>query len=108
MAYRIVVLQLVAVLITASVMSLAGVGQMAAALTAGGVCVLPAAVFAHQASRGRSAARLVGQGVAKMASTVALMAMAFAILEPQALGFFCAFAAAQAMYVVGPLVWREG
>ncbi|MDP6828585.1 MAG: hypothetical protein QF921_10960 [Pseudomonadales bacterium] len=106
MAYRIVVLQLVAVFVAASVMSLVGAGQVEAALLAGVVCVVPTALFAHLSANTRHAARLIGQGVGKMVLTVVLMAIAFAAFRPQAFGFFATLVVAQAAYVVAPLVWR--
>ena len=103
-SYRIVVLQIVVVLVTASVLSLVGSAQAEAALWAGVVCVPPAAMFAWSANRTRQAGRVLGQGVAKMIATVALMALVFANVKPEALGFFVAFAAASLAYVVAPLV----
>lgn len=90
-------------------MSLIGVEQALAALMAGLVCVVPGALFAWQAARTHSAARVLRQGVAKLGLTIALMVAVIAALRPQALGFFSAFVAAQAAYVVGPLLLsREG
>ena len=107
MAYRIVALQLVVVIVTASVMSLVATGEAVAALLAGVVSVVPAAIFAWRSASTRQAARIVGLGVGKMVLTILLMVAVFAVFKPLALGFFVAFVAAQTAYVVAPLLWPQ-
>ena len=101
--YRIVALQLWAALVLAAALLFVGRDQAAAALLGGAVCVLPAGYFAWRVEHERSAARLLGHGVMKSMTTVALMALVFATLQPPLLGFFSAFVLLQLMYVVGPL-----
>lgn len=100
---RIVLLQAcTAILLTAGFWA-AGTEQGFAALLGGAVSVGPNAYFAWRSRAERDPVRLIVQGVAKLASTVSLMAVAFAIAKPAPLGFFAVFIATQAVHVVGAL-----
>lgn len=102
----IVVLQLMTSLVVAAGLSLIDNSQAWAALLAGAVCVPPAAYFAWRAQNERAPGRLLGQGLMKFVSTLTLMALAFALAQPEPLGFFSAFVLMQMMYVVGPMLFR--
>lgn len=101
----IVLLQLMTSLVVAAAFALADNSQAQAALVAGAVCVVPGAYFAWRAMVERSPGRLLGQGVMKFVLTLALMAVAFAVIQPAPLGFFTAFVLMQTMYVAGPVVF---
>lgn len=102
---QIVVLQSMTSLLMAAGLTLVDTSQTKAALLAGAICVIPGGYFAWRAVRERSPGRLLGQGMLKFLLTVTSMALVFAVFKPAPLGFFATFAAMQAMYVAGPLVF---
>ncbi|MDA1073248.1 MAG: ATP synthase subunit I [Proteobacteria bacterium] len=104
LTYRIVIAQLIAVVVVAVGMSLVEVAESRGALIGGVVSVLPAAWFAWRAHRTRRGAVLVAQGAVKSLAAIGLMVVAFVSIRPAPLGFFTALVAAQAMYLVVPLL----
>jgi hypothetical protein len=80
-----------------------GLIQTVSALAAGVVCVVPGAWYAWRATRERSGARFLLQGVVKFVLTIALMALGIVLLRPAPAGFFGTFVLLQAMYVLVPL-----
>jgi len=94
-------LQAAAALVAAAGCWFWGGTHVLGALAAGVACVVPNGYFAWRSSRERSAARLLGAGVAKFVATVVLMALAFAMLELSPLAFFGTFVVLQLVHVVG-------
>jgi F0F1-type ATP synthase assembly protein I len=100
----IVALQVASAVVVATGLSLVDASQAIAALLAGAVVVLPNGYFALLAKPERSPGWLLAHGIMRFLLTVTLMALAFAVFKPAALGFFSAFVLMQAMYAVGPLL----
>jgi len=99
--YRVVALQGLMTCAAALVGGCFGLAQAQAAMLAGAAVVVPSAWYALQAGRQRSAGRLLGQGVARMLATVALMAAAIVAFEPAAAGFFGTLVLLQLAYLAG-------
>jgi F0F1-type ATP synthase assembly protein I len=101
----IVLLQLTTSVVVATVMLLVDAWQAVSALLAGAAIVIPGGYFAWRARVEHSPGRLLAHGMMKFVSTVALMALSFAVLQAAPLGFFSAFVLMQAMYVIGPVLF---
>ena len=106
--HRIVYLQLAVTLIAAIVLRLVWSPEQALAALPGGFAgVLPGAYFAWRTTVERSPERLLAQGVVKIVLSFALLALGVVVFKPAPGGFFATFALVQAMYVIGPLVFRR-
>lgn len=101
----IVLLQLATAVVMAAGLLLVDAWQAVSALLAGAATVIPGGYFAWRARVEHSPGRLLAHGMMKFASTVALMALSFAVLQAAPLGFFSAFVLMQAMYAIGPLLF---
>ncbi|MFU8813870.1 MAG: ATP synthase subunit I [Pseudomonadales bacterium] len=103
----IVMLQLTTALVVAGGLFLLDAREAESALLAGATIVIPGGYFAWRARVERSPGRLLAHGMMKFVSTVALMALSFAVFDAAPLGFFSAFVLMQAMYVIAPLLFAD-
>ena len=85
-----------------------GLEQTVSALAAGLACVIPGAWYAWRATKERSGARFLLQGVLKFMLTIALMAACIILIRPEPAGFFGTFVLLQTMYVLAPLSGANG
>ena len=101
LAGRIVVLQ--GVLGSLCVAGFAAVDprESVAAMAAMVATVIPSAYYVWVQQRTFNATRLLLHGVYKIAATMTLIAVSFAVLEVPPLGFFVSFASMQLSYVAG-------
>lgn len=105
--HRVVALQGLLTLLAAAVGAVVDPAQGKAALLAGAAVLGPTAWYARQTGRQRSPGRLLGQGVARMLATVALMAAVIVAFEPAAAGFFATLILLQLAYLAA-LVGTDG
>ena len=117
--FRIVGLQVAAVVAVCLLMLFSGLPQAASALLGGAVIVLPNALFAFGVARRlsldgddarlREARRLVSHGTFKWVLSAVLMAVAVAVVTLEPLGFFAALTVAVVTQMIAPLVpWVDG
>lgn len=112
--FRIVGLQVAAVLAVCLLMLFSGFCQAASALLGGAVIALPNALFAIGAARRLSldgddarlgeARRLIGQGAFKWLLAAVLMALVFSLTTVAPLGFFAALTVAVLVQMIAPLL----
>ena len=112
--FRIVGLQVAAVVAVCLLMLFSGLSQAASALLGGAVIVLPNALFAFGVARRlsldgddarlREARRLVGHGTFKWLLSAVLMALAVSTVALEPLGFFAALTVAVVMQMIAPLL----
>ena len=112
--FRIVGLQVAAVVAVCLLMLFSGLSQAASALLGGAVIVLPNALFAFGVARRlsldgddarlREARRLVGHGAFKWLLSAVLMAVAVSTVALEPLGFFAALTVAVVMQMIAPLL----
>jgi len=110
LAYRIVIVQLVAALVAVLSMSLvvAEQAQQALAAAMGSLaCILPTAAFAVCASRCRTPSQVLLAGIIKPIAIVGLMVLAFVMVNPAPLGFFVGLGAAYVAYLAAPFLGRR-
>ena len=117
--FRIVGLQVAAVVAVCLLMLFSGLPQAASALLGGAVIVLPNALFAFGVARRlsldrddarlREARRLVGHGTFKWVLSAVLMAVAVSVVTLEPPGFFAALTVAVLTQMIAPLVpWVDG
>ena len=112
--FRIVGLQVAAVLVVCLLLLFGGFRQAVSALLGGAVIVLPNALFAIGAARVlsldgddarlRAARRLIGQGAFKWLLAAVLMALVFSLTTVAPLGFFAALTVAVVVQTIAPLL----
>ena len=105
-----VAVQMVMAGVVVCLMAWVGADQAVAAALGAGVCIGPTALFAWVVPRNWAAGRVLLYGVARSLATVALMALAFALVRPAPLGFFVALGVVHLAYVAVPLGagWLSG